>query len=289
MYARFAISLLISLLLHSYFVTDTILAFPKRLLEVHFIDVGQGDSIYIKTPENKHLLIDGGPPESGKIVVDYLKNEDVQTLDILIATHPHFDHIGGLIDVLEQIPIKRIVHSGIVHPTKTYFLYMYQIWKQSIPTYIPSKDEKIFKEEQLTLEVLNRELEYDSINDNSFVLRLTYENLTLLLLGDIERKGEEHLKASKDLEADIIKIAHHGSNTSSSFDFLNEINPQVAIITYDRDNTYGHPSTRVIDNIRFLDTFIYSTATFGDIVVRMKDGQFFIESTSNPLERALMD
>src|SRR5690625_4988563 len=146
MLERIIVSLVIYFSIHIFFIPTNVLGFPEGLLEVHFIDVGQGDSIYIKTPENRHILIDGGPPEAGKDVVNYLTEQGAHTLDFLIATHPHYDHIGGLIDVIEQIPVKQIVHTGIVHPTKTYFLYMYQIWKQAIPIYIPAKDKHIFKE-----------------------------------------------------------------------------------------------------------------------------------------------
>lgn len=268
-------------------VTQKVYSFPDQLLEVHFIDVGQGDSIYIKTPENKHILIDGGPPEAGKDVVTYLTEQGAHSIDLLIATHPHYDHIGGLIEVIEQIPIKQIVHTGIMHPTKTYFLYMYQIWKQALPVYIPVADEFIFQEKNLTIQVLNSEQKHASINNASLAIKLNYKNINYLLLGDLEREAEDKLKQTTSLRADIVKIAHHGSKTSSSYEFLQEIHPKIAILTYGKDNKFGHPNERVVENINFLNTFIYSTASFGSVVITSNGEQFYIQSTSDPLKRAL--
>ena len=271
------------------FVPQNATSFPEQLLEVHFIDVGQGDSIYIKTPENKHILIDGGPPSAGENVVSYLKKQGAHTIDLLIATHPHIDHIGGLIDVIEQIPIKQIVHTGIIHPTKTYFMYVYQIWKQAIPIYIPSKDEQLVNEKNVMLEVLNSDFQHESINNTSLALKLTYDDIRFLLLSDLEREAEDYLQRTNIVKADVIKIAHHGSKTSSSFNFLQRVNPQIAILTYGKDNKFGHPNERVVENINFLDTFIYSTATFGNVVVATNGKQFYVMPESNPLEKALQN
>jgi len=256
-------------------------------LTVHFIDVGQGDSILIKTPENKHILIDGGPPAAGENVMAYLKKHNVQAVDLLVATHPHYDHIGGLVNVIEEMPVKRIVHTGIVHPTKTFFTYMYQIFKHAIPINIPVKNEQLLNEKDLSLEVLNSDAADSSINNASLVLKLTYHDVDFLLMSDLEKDAEKNFQYTSLLQADIIKVAHHGSKTSSSLDFLKRVAPDVAILTYGRKNEYGHPNERVIENIRTLDAFIYSTATFGDIVISTNGAEFYVMPTSNPLERAL--
>lgn len=267
--------------------SDHIESLSDDFLTVHFIDVGQGDSILIKTPEDQNILIDGGPPNAGENVMTYLKKHNVQAVDLLIATHPHYDHIGGLVNVIEEMPVKRIVHTGIVHPTKTFFTYMYQIFKQAIPINIPAKNEQLLNERHLSLEVLNGKAEESSINNASLVLKLTYHDVDFLLMSDLEKDAEKNFEHTSVLQADIIKVAHHGSKTSSSLDFLKRVAPDVAILTYGRDNKYGHPNERVLENIRTLDAFIYSTATFGDIVISTNGADFYVMPTSNPLERAL--
>src|SRR5690625_301395 len=258
------------------FITESAASFPEQLLEVHFIDVGQGDSIYIKTPQKKHILVDGGPPEAGEIVVEYLEKHGINTIDLMIAIHPHYVHIGGLIKVIEEIPTQNIIQTDIIHPTKTYFLYMYQIWKQMIPVNIPVHKEQILKEDSLSLEIIKDDTEKSTINNSSLALRLSYQEVNFLLLSDLENDAENHLKQTTELATDIVKIAHHGSNTSSSFDFLQQIDPKIAILTYGRNNKFGHPHKRVVENINFLDVLIYSTATFGNIVVTTNGKQFYV-------------
>lgn len=267
------------------FKVQSVASFSEQLLEVHFIDVGQGDSIYIKTPENKHILVDGGPPEAGQPVIDYLEEQGVTTIDLMIATHPHYDHIGGLIKVIEEIPTQKIVQTDIIHPTKTYFLYMYQLWKQMIPVNIPVHKELILKEDGLSLKILKANTENPTINNSSLGLKLRNQDVNILLLSDLEITAEKYLQQHTELNGDIVKIAHHGSRTSSSFDFLRQIDPKVAIITYGRNNKFGHPHRRVVENINFLDTSIYSTASFGNIVVTSNGKHYFVTPMNNPLER----
>lgn len=268
------------------FIAQSAVSFPEPLLEVHFINVGQGDSIYIRTPQKKHILVDGGPPEAGEIVVDYLEKHDVDTIDLMIATHPHYDHIGGLIKVIDKIPTQKIIQTDIIHPTKTYFLYKYQLWKQMIPVNIPVHKEQIFKEDNFSLEVIKDDTQHSTINNLSLALRLEYQDISFLLLSDLENEAEDNLQQKIELEADVIKVAHHGSSTSSSFDFLQQIDPKIAILTYGRENKFGHPHRRVVENINFLDVLIYSTATFGNIVVRTDGKEFYVTPTNSPLEQA---
>ncbi|UJL47305.1 MBL fold metallo-hydrolase [Virgibacillus sp. NKC19-16] len=252
-------------------------------MQVHFIDVGQGDSMLIQTPTGKTILIDGGPPDSGKKVVSYLEDKQIDEIDLLIATHPDIDHIGGLPYVMEHIEIDQILDSGKLHSTKTYAKYVNQIRKQDIPIKIAEKNELIKVDPLLKIRVLNSYEKTKNNNQSSIVLKITYDAIDFLLMSDVEKEQEKELMENKKLQAEIIKVAHHGSNTSSSLEFLQEVNPQIAILTYSVENDYGHPVDRVIENLHRINSTIYSTATFGDIVLRTDGDSYLVIPDDNPL------
>ncbi|WP_164219834.1 MBL fold metallo-hydrolase [Virgibacillus sp. YIM 98842] len=256
-------------------------------LQVHFIDVGQGDSILIQTPTEKNILIDGGPPEAGSKVVSYLKEQDIETIDLLVATHPDMDHIGGLPHVMKEFKVKNILDSGKLHSTRTYAAYLHQIRKQDIPVQIAMENEKIRLDPELTILVLNTYGATKTNNQSSIVLKLTYEEIDFLLMSDIEMEQEKNLMEEYDVEAEVIKVAHHGSNTSSSLPFLQAVNPEIALLTYSQENDFGHPVDRVINNLNKINAMIYSTAAFGDIVIRTDGKNYVVLPQENPLHRMI--
>lgn len=253
-------------------------------LDIHFIDVGQGDSILIKTPSEQTILIDGGPREAGKRVVHYLQQQGVTEIDLVVATHPDIDHIGGLLDVLDHFPVRRILDSGKHHTTKTYKEYVQKIWHKKIPVQIAKLYDYIKVDPEVTLQVLNTSSTYKTNNNSSIVLRMTYKDLRFLFMGDLEKEAEKRLTQRTNIEADIIKIAHHGSNTSSSLSFLQRVNPKIAILTYGRENEFGHPVPRVIEHLQKINAQIYSTAVYGDLHI-ITDGEgYFILPKKSPLD-----
>lgn len=256
-------------------------------LQVHFIDVGQGDSILIQTPTEKNILIDGGPPEAGSKVVSYLKEQDIETIDLLVATHPDMDHIGGLPHVMKEFKVKNILDSGKLHSTRTYAAYLHQIRKQDIPVQIAMENEKIRLDPELTILVLNTYGATKTNNQSSIVLKLTYEEIDFLLMSDIEMEQEKNLMEEYDVEAEVIKVAHHGSNTSSSLPFLQAVSPEIALLTYSQENDFGHPVDRVINNLNKINAMIYSTAAFGDIVIRTDGKNYVVLPQENPLHRMI--
>lgn len=256
-------------------------------MKVHFIDVGQGDSILIQTPSNKNVLIDGGPPEAGKKVVAYLNKLEIKKLDLLIATHPDIDHIGGLPHVMKSIKIDQIIDSGKFYTTKTYAKYINQIHQQEIPITIAKQNEQINVDPLLHIKVLNTYERRKSNNQSSIVLKISFNQISFLLLGDVERAQEKELLEKYNIEADFVKIAHHGSRTSSSLPFLQAVNPTVALITYSKKNDYGHPVNRVIKNLDKLNTMIYSTAVFGDIMISTDGISYFIHPQKSPMDGLL--
>ena len=209
-------------------------------MRVHFIDVGQGDSILIQTPLDEVILIDGGPPEAGKAVVDYLDKLSIDAIDLLIATHPDIDHIGGLPKVMESVRVKQILDTGIFHMTKAYASYMSQVRKQNIPIRIAEKNERLEIDPTISVEVLNAHNGMKSNNKSSIVLQVSYGEIDFLLMSDVEKEQEREFLKEYDVQAEIIKVGHHGSETSSSLQFLLAVNPEVAILTYSKENNYGH-------------------------------------------------
>lgn len=253
-------------------------------MDIHLIDVGQGDSILIKTPNHKIILIDGGPPKAGKKVVQYLKDQKVEQIDLIVATHPHMDHIGGLPHVMKEIKVKKILDSGKIHPTLAYAKYMNQIWKQKIPMEIAKPNKQIFLDSSLKTEILNAHERMKNNNQSSIALKISYDHINFLFLSDIEVPQEKILAEKYDVEADFVKIAHHGSKTSSSLQFLKQVNPKIALLSYGKQNKYGHPVNEVIENLSTIGAYIYSTAVFGDVVIHT-NGKSFLMFT----ERSSMD
>ncbi|RDW20856.1 competence protein [Oceanobacillus arenosus] len=253
-------------------------------MQVHFIDVGQGDSILIQTPSNKTILIDGGSPKEGKKVVAYLNNLGINQIDLLIATHPDVDHIGGLKEVMKKMKVIQILDSGKFHFTNTYTNYVMEIHKQRIPMSVAKVNEQIKLDPEVNIKVLNADGKGKSNNQASIVLSVSYKAIDFLLMGDSEVEQEKTLLSRQNLESEIIKVAHHGSKTSTSLRFLEEVNPQVAILTYRVGNDYGHPVERVIDNLNRIDAQIYSTGVFGNIRIITNGENYMIIPEKSPTD-----
>lgn len=257
---------------------------PLNDMKVHFINVGQGDSMLLQTPNGKNILIDGGPPDSGKQVVRYLNEHNVSKLDLIIATHPDFDHIGGLPQIMKQIKVERVIDSGKIHTTRTYTRYLNQIRKQEIPFQIAKENKKINIDPNLDILVLNAHEKSKNNNESSIVLKITYQEIDFLLMGDVEREQEREFLEKYDIKAEILKVGHHGSNTSSTLRFLETVRPKVAILTYSKQNNYGHPVNRVIANLHRIQSQIYSTAAYGNIVIETEGKNFYLFPEKNPMQ-----
>ncbi len=254
-------------------------------MRVHFIDVGQGDSILIETPERQNILIDGGEPEAGPRLISYLKENNITEIDLLIATHPDIDHIGGLHEILRKLPVKRIIDNGKQHFTKTYATYRMLILKEVIPVKIAKENEHISFEDGLDIHVLNAAAEGDNNNESSIVLKVAYNDIDFLLMSDVEAKQEKKIAEKYDVESEILKVAHHGSSSSSSLEFLKRANPEAAIISYSRENDYGHPVQRVIKNLEKINAQIFSTAVYGNVIVETDGQNYIIMPEFHPMEK----
>ncbi|RUL56374.1 MBL fold metallo-hydrolase [Lysinibacillus antri] len=234
---------------------------------IHFIDVGQGDSIFIQTPNGETMLVDGGTRSAGQEVVAYLQQQNVKQLNYIVATHPDADHIGGLIPVLNAIPVHNFIDSGKVHTSQTYEDMLSLIQTKKIPFSVAHVGDTVPLDEDLNITVISADETASDNNEASVVLKVTYNDISLLLTGDAGVELEEQMLTSKDIQATILKAGHHGSNTSSSLPFLQAVQPEVTILSYGQNNSYGHPHLEVIEYLRQVGSKIYGTAESGSIVI----------------------
>ena len=263
---------------------------PEGNLAVHYIDVGQGDAILIQTEDDKNMLIDGGDRWDwiGEKLTSYLYKQGVETVHAMVGTHPHADHIGGLPAVIENFAVKKVYDSGRVHTTRTYENYLRLIDKKDIPFVTPRRGEEI-ELGGLTFEVLHptEDIEDYSLNDASIVLRLEYDNVSFLFTGDAEYEAErEIVESSKNPAADILKVGHHGSSTSTNDFFLEAVNPGAAIIQVGEDNRYGHPHDEVLEALEARNVDIYRNDLHGDVVVKTNGHQYWTEIAQEGEPRA---
>ena len=235
-------------------------------MRVHFIDVGQGDSIFLESPNGKTMLVDGGVKGAGQKVVSYLKELGVNKLDIVVATHPDADHIGGLIPVLNSIDIGQFYDSGKVHTSQTFEEMLTLIDTKNIPYNVPKAGDSLEFDADINVKVLNANEHATDNNDASIVLKVTYGNVSFLLTADAGIALEKEMMQN-DVKATILKAGHHGSNTSSSAEFIQKVHPEVTILSYGEGNKYGHPHAEVVERLQAIGSKIYATAEAGTVIV----------------------
>ncbi len=246
--------------------------------EIHFIDVGQGDAILVTTPD-KILLVDGGPRASG--VTAYLQDLEIETIDIVIGTHPHADHIGGLIEVFHSFTVGKVIDPGVSHTTVTYSDYMAAIENYEIPLKEGRKGMKWELSEGARMKLLHPVSPSSShLNNASVVARVTLGELVVLLTGDAEKEAEaQMLNDAGLLPAHILKVGHHGSWTSSTTGFLEAVQPEVSVIMCGEDNPYGHPHDVAMERLNATGTDIYRTDLHGHIVIETDGTEYTVSTT----------
>jgi len=244
-------------------------------VEVHFIDVGQGDSIYIKTP-SQDILIDAG--ERGDTVVNYLNNLNVEDLELVIGTHPHSDHIGGLINVFKEIPVKEVMDPGVVHTSKTFEDYLTLIDEKDIIYTVVRAGIKRTYDDGTVLEILSPENpDEEKLNDASIAARLTFGEISFLFAGDAEVPSEKKmLEAGYNLKSTVLKAGHHGSSTSTSKEFLEAVSPEAVVIMCGAGNTYGHPHKETLAKLEAAGIKVYRTDLMGNIIVETNGSTYDI-------------
>lgn len=253
--------------------TDGLLYQKKttKALSVHFIDVGQGDSTLISC-EGKYMLIDGGTSDVAQKVENYLESQGVESLSYVVGTHPHDDHIGGLVGVLGKFHVDNVILSGATTTTNSFKRLLNTISDKKYGI-LQAKIGNIYNLGGAKFTILAPLAKYDELNDMSVVIRLTYKNTSFLFMGDASSISErDMLSKYKDLSADVIKIGHHGSKTASSTDFLKAVHPSIAVISVGRDNSYGLPSNEVVRRVKDSGAKLFRTDYDGTVVIE-SDGK----------------
>ena len=233
-------------------------------LQIWFLDVGQADSILIQNGD-ANMLIDAGNNEDGKKLVSYFQSLGIETFQYVIGTHAHEDHIGGMDDIIDNFNIGTFYMPDAITTTATFESVLDSLEAKNIAFQTPSID-SIFKLGNAMIDVLYVGTDDSDLNNTSIVLKLTYGNTSILFMGDAEKEVETIIE-KKDISADVLKVGHHGSNTSSSKTFLEKVNPNYAIISVGTGNSYGHPSNTTIQNLENQNIQIYRTDENGTILM----------------------
>lgn len=240
-------------------------------VSVHFIDVEQGDSILIKT-NNHNILIDGGEPSESDTLLRYLDKENVDIIDIMIATHPHADHIGGLVEVLRKKHVNSVMMptlpDDLVPSSKIYRDFLKGIDSNGINVITPRVGETIVKNDaKFTIIAPNKNSEFSNINDYSITVRLDVLNRSFLFTGDIEKDAEKVILNNKmNIDVDVLKVPHHGSDSSSTEEFIKSVSPKYVIYSLGENNKYDHPSEEIVNRYFRSDAVQYRTDKNGTIV-----------------------
>ena len=258
---------------------------PGGNLRIYAIDVGQGDGFLVISPQGKTVLIDAGPTSAGDEIVTALRNHAVKQVDLMIATHPHADHIGGMKKVFDTFRVKRLLDSGQTYGTATYEKLLREVQENKVSYVKATRGQTIELDSGVKFEVLNPDAKLLTDKDvgegrsvqnaNSVVLRLSYGAFAMLFTGDAEFETEaQMMEAGLALNAQVLKIGHHGSRHATSGKFLDAVKPQIAIISNGADNDYGHPSQFTLDRLKKANIKTLRTDLSGEIEI-FSDGKTF--------------
>ena len=269
--------IIICLLIVLILINFIIYIFPQKL-RIFFIDVGQGDSTLIITPDKKTVLIDGGGSDSfdvgKKVLLPYLLDRRILKIDYVLISHFDTDHCGGILTIMEKVKVKNIIISEQAEHSENYERFKKLMIHKKIRLIEVKKGDKIKIERYSEFKILfptSRLLSENPLNNNSIVTQFNYNNFKMLFTGDIEKLAEQQiLKAEKaEIRADILKVAHHGSKTSSIPEFIKAVKPKIALIGVGKNNTFGHPNQQTIKNLENIKCRIYRTDLQGEIIIKI--------------------
>lgn len=234
-------------------------------LVVHYIDVGQGDSIFIELPNGEAMLIDAGEKDYGDKVVTYIHSKGYDTLDYVVATHAHSDHIGGMANVVDNFNVKNFYMTSASATTQAYSNMLNAVKKSGASVHNAMAGETILNDRNLSVEIVApKEIDNDNQNNNSVVIKLTYGDNKFVFAGDAEKSEEDGIWTN--IKCDVLKIGHHGSDSSSTANFLKKTEAKYAVISCGLNNSYGHPTDSVLKRLNDRNIAVYRTDLQGTIV-----------------------
>ena len=251
----------------------------SSLLKIYFIDVGQGDAAFVITPNSYTMLIDAGDLDEfhdhGKDVYRFIKKQlGINKIDVAIISHPHKDHIGGMIYVLSNMKVEKFYDPGFSYPSPLYLKLLELVNKKKVKYYLARGETYINLDPAVEIKILYppKNFVLDKPNDNSVVLRIKYKEISLLFTGDIEANAEKFIfkkykKRNNNITSNILKVPHHGSNTSSTYQFIQLVSPEIAIISCGRNNRFGHPHYTVLKRYKEYGIEIFRTDINGTIEI----------------------
>jgi competence protein ComEC len=255
-------------------------------LKITFVDVGQGDAALLETADGRSALIDAGPPEGDEHLRALLAQRGIRTLDWMVLTHPHLDHIGGARNVLGAVRVQRVIDPAFPHPIATYDRLLAVIQRQAIPFTPARQGMTLSLGASVSVEVLQPRLPFiersrSEANANSVVTRVVAGGVRVLFTGDAERETEERLLAENraQLAADVLKVAHHGSRFASTPPFLQAVGAHAAVISCGAGNEYGHPHAETVAALTSRGMAVYRTDQHGDVELTT-DGARYLFRTS---------
>ncbi|MEK9180702.1 MAG: ComEC/Rec2 family competence protein [Patescibacteria group bacterium] len=264
-----------SLLILAALVALTYLAYfslrPDWHLRVSFYDIGQGDAAFITTYQGNQILIDGGP---GSNVLEKMGREMPfydREIDLIILSHPHADHLSGLIEVLKRYKVKKVLYTKVTHSSAVYKIFEDLVKEKNIETIIAAAGQKIILDDATVIKLLYppQSLQgqlFDDLNESSIVARLVFGRSSFLFTGDAPKEEEREILASgQTVAADVLKVGHHGSKNATSQEFLAAVGPEFAVISAGRDNRYGHPHAATLQALESAGAKVFRTDTDGDV------------------------
>ena len=264
---------------------DNVITTPKGTLAVHFLDIGQGDSIFIELPNSQTMLVDAGENYYGEGIINYIYDCGYEKLDYLVATHPHSDHIGSMSYIVRHMDIDAVYMPKVSTATKTYENLLDSISNKGLKIKTAIAGTRILDIDELEIVILAPvEIYEDDLNNCSVILKITYKDRSFLLTGDAEKKEFEDVYL--DMSADVLKVAHHGSSTSTTEEILEKIKPEIAVISLGEDNEYGHPHKSTLKLLNNIDCDIYRTDEDKTVKISTDGENLEIETDRPSIERA---
>ena len=248
----------------------------EKLFSVHIIDVGQGDSIFIQTPENKRILIDAGDEEAEHTVYSYLKRKGVKKIDVLIATHPDTDHIGSMDYIIDKFKISHFYMPDAKTDSEAFYNLLDSCRDKNLKIEYLTKGDRLKIDSSTTMEILSPSTITDKNNLNSIVSLLNYKGYEFLFTGDAEKENESEILSSCNLpDIEFLKAGHHGSSSSSTDEFIEKLKPEAVAISCGYNNDYGHPHRSVLDTFRENGSVVYRTDKNGSLVFYCDENGIF--------------